>query len=191
MREIRGQLTLKILEMICDGTVATADIIMAILESGYGASHSRIRRKAQQIEYERLMSRESMVRRQRIDTTLSHLKKSKFLVVNQAQWKITMKGKEKLKTLKNLLRLPRRDYVSAPNKDLVVVTFDVPERERRKRDWLRAALKALGFSMLQQSVWIGKCKIPEEFIRDLVALRVFEYVEILVVTRSGTVRVYK
>ena len=106
-------------------------------------------------------------------------------------WEITSKGREKEKFLKKLLssrELPAGDYKRERSDAIVIVSFDVPEKQRRKRHWLRAVLKRLEFRMLQKSVWIGKVKIPKEFIDDLQKLDLLEFVEIFAVTKAGTIR---
>ena len=56
----------------------------------------------------------------------------------------------------------------------------------RERNILRDILRMLGFNLIHKSVWIGKVKLPERFIADLQRLGILEYVEILEVTKSGT-----
>ena len=48
-----------------------------------------------------------------------------------------------------------------------VVIFDIPERLRKKRDTLRYELRNLGFKKLQESVWISREPITEEFYEFL------------------------
>lgn len=50
-----------------------------------------------------------------------------------------------------------------PDNYLCIVVFDIPERLRRVRSALRSLLKRIGFSRMQQSVWIGKLDIVEFF----------------------------
>ena len=64
----------------------------------------------------------------------------------------------------------------------------MPEKERRKRGWLRGALRFLNFKMFQQSVWIGKNKIPEQFLFDLRQKNLLPYIHIMEVNKGGTVR---
>ena len=40
----------------------------------------------------------------------------------------------------------------------MIVIFDVPEVEKRKRGWLRESLSILGFSQLQKRVYASICK---------------------------------
>ncbi len=69
-----------------------------------------------------------------------------------------------------------------------IVLFDIPEKESAQRAWLREVLKNLKFTMLQKSVWVGNSSLPEEFMNDLRARGIDKFVEILAVTKSGTLR---
>ena len=80
------------------------------------------------------------------------------------------------------------DYDSLKDDKIKIITFDIPERERWKRAWLREALATLEFAMLHQSVWIGKNKIPEQFLEDLRDMNLLKYVHILEVSASGTLK---
>lgn len=102
-------------------------------------------------------------------------------------WDITSHGTEHLAHLKDRSVIEKRIYVKKENDSLVIVTFDVPERERRKRTWLRMNLIALGFTMLQQSVWLGKVKIPKEFIIDLRTQNMIPWVHIFSVNKTGSI----
>mgnify|MGYP001582366406 CR=1 FL=1 len=106
------------------------------------------------------------------------------------RWRATTKGKERwakiIERLKN--PLPSTRYQKDDSKELKIIVFDIPEKEKRKREWLRRALNALGFKMLQKSVWIGRSKLPEEFINDLAKLHLLSYIEILAITKSGSLR---
>ena len=69
---------------------------------------------------------------------------------------------------------------------LIIVIFDIPERERRKRAWLRLALKNIGLKLIQRSVWMGKVQIPKEFLDDIRELHLVNFVEIFEITKSGS-----
>ena len=69
---------------------------------------------------------------------------------------------------------------------MTIVSFDIPEREKGKRRWLRAALASLSFSLLQKSVWIGTKGIPEEFMDALRERDLLRHVHIVGVKKSGT-----
>ena len=105
---------------------------------------------------------------------------------------ITPRGKKKLDIL--LLRktqvLPRINYNVVPEEknNLLIVAFDIPEKERRKRDWLRSSLRHLGLKMIQKSVWIGKIKLPDDFIKDIGVLNLAQFVHIFEVGKEGSLR---
>ncbi|MBI5742583.1 MAG: hypothetical protein HZA25_01965 [Candidatus Niyogibacteria bacterium] len=84
--------------------------------------------------------------------------------------------------------MPEAKYGELKKGNYAIVTFDVPERERRKREWLRCVLKNLKFRPVQQSVWLGRTKIPIDFLDDLKDLNMTDYVEIFEVSRQGTLR---
>ncbi len=104
-------------------------------------------------------------------------------------WKITKKGLEKLKLTKENKNFSKSkiNYKKEKDDKIKVVIFDIPEKERHKRAWLRFALVALGFSLLQQSVWIGKNKISEQFMRDLQERGMLSYIQIFEISKKGTI----
>ena len=48
-----------------------------------------------------------------------------------------------------------------------VVIFDIPEIDRRHRDWLRGELHFLGYKKLQQSVFISKFSLTPDIIHEI------------------------
>lgn len=126
--------------------------------------------------------------RQRFYSLLNKLKKeglvTKELVNMSSQWSITKKGLGKLQTVKPY------DYSGYKKRSngFCVVIFDIPEKAREKREWLRFALMSLNFSLLQNSVWIGENIIPEQLIYDLKEKKMINYVHIFGMGDQGTVK---
>ena len=90
---------------------------------------------------------------------------------------------------KSLVKSSGRSYLDQkPEEDncYKIIAFDIPEKERKKRKWLRGTLACLGFTMIQQSVWFGRSKIPKEFTEDLVSKEIFNKVEILTIDKLGS-----
>ncbi len=75
-----------------------------------------------------------------------------------------------------------------PSRSVNIVAFDIPETKARHRRWLRVFLKDSGFTMLQKSFWIGKLALPEEFFDILHRRGITKNVEVLAVTKEGTLR---
>ena len=92
----------------------------------------------------------------------------------------------KLTQLKN--KLPTRHYGKTNQNKLVIISFDIPEKFRRKRDWLREVIRNLGYKMIHQSVWIGKTGIPKQFILDLEEMNILEYVEVFEINKRGSLK---
>lgn len=128
--------------------------------------------------------------------TLNYLKREGLVKPKKqgrrASWILTRLGREKIKTIKER----KKDLLSATNsylpnlrgRGLTVVTYDIPERARRKRQWLRCALTHMGLKLMQKSVWVGAGQIDEEFIFALREREMLEHVHIFSVDSRGTIR---
>ncbi len=197
-RRTKGDILLAVLARIAEGVGDAAALFGAFVEAGYGASYGRIqhvaghnRAEAGRIE-RTLQSERKTAHRYRI--LLSALKRDGLIEERPNKlgrvFVITRGGIEKLAALRKRKKnmLPSVSYEVAKGDAISIVTFDVPERERRKRDWLRAVLRRLDFTPVQKSVWMGKVKIPREFLDDLRTLRLVEFVEIFQITKTGSLK---
>jgi DNA-binding transcriptional regulator PaaX len=191
---MRGDLTIRLLEIINNTVTPVTDIGEAFLRAGYGASISRLEYEHRKLDQRREVRAELIRAKQKYNKLLSKLKREGFiaeqLLDQNKALELTVKGKKKLVTLKKKQEnsLPDTNYQKIIDKNFTIITFDVPERERRKRDWLREVLARLGFQNIQKSVWIGQIKIPEDFIKDLAEFKMTEYVEILQINKSGSLK---
>ena len=107
-------------------------------------------------------------------------------------WKITQIGIEKLKAIKKQKDNPysRLNIFREKLKGngLTIIAFDIPERYRKKRDWLRVSLIAMEFLFLQKSVWFGKGSVDEDFFHALRERELLECIHIFSVSKKGTIR---
>ncbi len=190
---MKGELALKILETLGDVAVGSARLLEAFLNAGYGASCGKIERELRTLESasrqkEWAISDEKQ-KRQRYHEIISKLKRDGLLARDlNGNFRITFRGKQKRTLLKKRLglSLPKPFYSKQESKNVIIVVFDVPERDRRKRNWLRTALKNLGLKMVQKSVWIGKTTIPRELVDHIQDLKLIECIEIFEVSKTGT-----
>ncbi len=83
-------------------------------------------------------------------------------------------------------KMPEPIYPKVESSRVIIVMFDIPEKMRRKRAWLRSVLKNLGFEKVQQSVWKGTNKIPRRLLQDLERFSMMNYVDIFEATKLGT-----
>ena len=176
--------------------VGTADLLDVILSSSYGASYGKLDYKLSKRKREReskTAERElKKQEKQKYYNLLFYLKKAGLVEEKHKDRKkffiLTKKGKNKLILLKNKNneKLPKNFYEKEKNSKFTIVIFDIPEIERRKRDWLRMVLKNLDLKMIQKSVWMGKVKIPKEFLDDLFKLKLIDFVEVFEISKTGS-----
>lgn len=127
-----------------------------------------------------------------LSSTLYRLRKDGLVTKNgtdrKSQWTITAKGRALL-TRKVLRKSPNPlEYPILPPMDGIVrlVSFDIPEKQRAKRDWLRKELIACDYHILHRSVFIGARLLPEELINAMAHLGITRYIQIVGINRKGT-----
>lgn len=186
--------TEKVLEFLQVGVEATGDFLeMLTLSSGEF-----------QREYKRFLGRgprpyrndlaEWYRRRKTYRTMLARLKRQGLIEKKEyggrSVWKTTSKGADRLQQMRerrcNPFSLASARFASRGERQWTIVIFDIPEREKGKRRWLREALKSLQFAFLQRSVWIGKNGVPEEFMDAIEERKLLRYIHILTVKKGGT-----
>jgi len=62
-----------------------------------------------------------------------------------------------------------------------IVSFDIPERIKKEREWVRFKLLEIGYKALQKSVFIGKWPLPEEFYKEILGKRLKDYIKIITI----------
>lgn len=195
----RGDILRKVLEALAEAAVLSSDLFVAFMTAGYGASYGKLehelskrRTVRDRASFSKEKERNMRVRYQKLiyklkDDGLVEEKeghRGRFFV-------LTKRGREKLGFLKNKLakRLPSTfSYRKETGDRLVIVSFDIPEKEKWKREWIRSVLKNLGFVMVQKSVWLGKAVLPREFLDDLFRLGLVPCVEIFEVSKVGSLK---
>ncbi len=137
------------------------------------------------------------IERQKFHNLLYQLQKQGFIEKKKSEdkktlWKLTSKGLERSKELKNKKLLSPLKSADEKKKDYQkIVVFDIPENQKKKRDWLRNTLINFDFSMLQKSVWIGETQLPEDFFHSLKELNLLPYIHIFAVNKEkqGTLNI--
>ncbi|MBI2888938.1 MAG: CRISPR-associated endonuclease Cas2 [Candidatus Liptonbacteria bacterium] len=195
---MKGEITLKILETLGEAAVGAAELFAAIMVAGYGASPNRISYIQEKIHAHRAQEKrgrehEAQLRR-KYSNLLSKLKREGLIAERKKGegtfLSLTFLGARKRDSLRSrhAHALPPPHYRKEQGTRLLIVAFDVPEKERRKRDWLRSALHNLGLIRVQKSMWLGKIKIPKELLKDIQTLGLVEFVEIFEVGNAGSLR---
>ena len=198
---MKGDIVFALLSAIGESASTATDVIFAMLDASHGASAGKLDRQFHTIQHARMTAdaqREEQFKiRQRYHHILYHLKQDGLIVERSDGDKkrnrvlaLTKKGFYKLGLLrtKASARLPAAAYPHKKNDRFTICAFDIPERDRKKRNWLRAVLQRLGFAAIQKSVFIGKVRVPKELIDDMKALRILDYVEIFEISKTGSLR---
>lgn len=184
-----------ILELLLDVGRGTAELVRILTVAGYAEAYrARWRTVPRRISPREQTDRVDERETQRLYAILYKLKRQGLVKKRRrgrsSMWFPTSAGRTWFAGLRarRLFSTDRISYQPSERRGIQIISFDVPERERHKRVWLRAVLKAIGFRYLQKSVWIGDWLIPEDFLEDLRERRMLAYVHIFSVTKSGTLR---
>jgi hypothetical protein len=123
---------------------------------------------------------------------LSKLKKEGLIAKRENTIALTERGKKYLQKEREnpSLRTNKKYIIKKTNinsSEIILIIFDIPEKESRKRKWLRFQLRQFNFQVLQKSVWWGTAGFPKEFLRDLKKYEIFPYVHIFSVKKKGTI----
>lgn len=62
-----------------------------------------------------------------------------------------------------------------------IVMFDIPEKMRKERDWLRFQLLNLKYKSLQESVFIGKHPLEEDFFEEIINRNLRHFIRLVTI----------
>ena len=134
--------------------------------------------------------------RRQFHRTLQYLKRQGRIAKKtkaQGSWMLTQRGKEKVTEYKNVREDPlssaNASFIKPHGNGITIVAYDILERERRKRAWIRLCLVEMGCKMIQKSVWMAKGMIDENFIHALRERDLLGHVHIFSVTEQGTMHI--
>jgi len=135
------------------------DLLIATLASG------RSVRRFHSILSERKFSR---YKKESVSVALSRLHSKGYVNKSALGWSLAQKEKPSLRNEALF------GYISSPfsknGPSNTILSFDIPETDRAKRNWLRNQIKIFGYKMLQQSLWIGPGPLPANFLKRLADL---------------------
>ena len=186
---MKGEIIYKILSSLESGVFDYIDFSNAFLKAGYGATSGKIRYEFSKIQNKRIDAQFNKQKTRNFQRYLSKLKSEGLILKNNSkQIYLSEKGKNKLNKFQNSFSLNKDLYKKKTGERVVVVSYDIPVAFNKERNILRDMLQMLGFHLIHKSVWIGKVALPERFIADLNRLGIIDYVEILEVTKNGTLK---
>ena len=147
--------------------------------------------KFDKITYRKMDARERRAKKRRLSGMINRLKKAGVIRQDGKRFILTKEGTKTLKESKGCY-----DLCSAPSfypqfasktDETIIVIFDIPEKERWKRNWFRRVLWVIGFTKLQQSVFVGHYTIPKQLLIDVEKLSLRRCVHFFTVKNSGSI----
>jgi len=183
----------KILTTISDQTVDLYDLFESLLAAslaGYRAP-IMIEKEHNQRQWKRVAERRERENRKeskrRLQKYISKLKQDGLIDrTKENQVSLTPSGLDKLEQLKSRSYNQRFEIIESSN--VIIISFDIPEKYRKNRNWLRGVLRFLNFEMIHQSTWVGKIKISEKLLEQLEKKEILKYIKIFEVTKTGTLK---
>jgi CRISPR-associated endonuclease Cas2 len=150
------------------------DLLIATLGS------ARSTRKFYSIIREREFKR---YKKESVQVTLSRLHKKGYVDYSSKNWSLTKAGHHHAKNVRLLSYLP--SPYKKDSSDTTIISFDIPEPDRKIRNWLRNQIKIFGYKMLQQSLWIGPGPLPALFLKRLEELKIRKNIKIFSKTKKN------
>jgi DNA-binding transcriptional regulator PaaX len=118
-----------------------------------------------------------------VRVALSRLHSKGYVNNSVSGWSITKKGKKYSQNIRPL------EYITSPfakdSPPSMIISFDIPEKDRAKRHWLRNQIKIFGYKMLQQSLWIGPSPLPLSFLKRLEDLGIRKNIKTFKITKGN------
>lgn len=179
---------MRILDAIAHGIsdIENMAMISATPETSFGRSLPKTLRYLQKVADQRERKQQRMEEEQRIRVTIAKLVHEGMVQKKEsAGWSITKTGKKKLRSLREWI-VKKKSYEMQDEKTLKIIIFDIPERYRNHRDWIRSTLYTMNYELLQQSVFAGTGKLPDAFIKDIDQRGMLHHVQIFSVGKYGT-----
>lgn len=111
-------------------------------------------RRQKRILWDIIQEKRGAMARGRYDSAVQRLKKKGYIASDGSYYVLTKPSRAREDLLFTFLD------EKVIGSDTYIVIFDIPEKKRKVRDWIRGQLSLWDYTMLQKSVWIGKGEFP-------------------------------
>lgn len=114
-----------------------------------------------------------------IRQSLRRLEKLGFVEIKKSKYELTEKGRELIGYVMSRKKIKKQKWDGKYR----VVIFDIPEKKKDIRDWLRWELNLMNYKKLQNSVFIGKYPLPDDIIKEVKKQKIGNCVNYLLVDK--------
>lgn len=167
-----GFASIAALVCLAEGGTTALDEILKGPSRGLGKSYARILKQRTFWDYyEELKDLQKNSAR----TMLWRLEKKGLVKKKEKQYQLTIQGLKIVKIIK------KEGVEKEWDGKWRMIMFDIPEKKRNERNWLRYQLMAVDYKPLQKSVFIGKEPIGEDVFKDLMEHNLVRYLRMITV----------
>lgn len=106
---------------------------------------------------------------------LYRLQQKGLIEKNNEQYKLTLLG------LKYFKKIQKNNKKKEWDGKWRIVMFDVPEKIKKERDWLRFKLFELEYKPFQKSVFIGKWPLSKELYKEIIDKKLKNHIRIITI----------
>ena len=111
-----------------------------------------------------------------LSEAIYRLKRKKLIAGSGGDYTLTPLGKQLAEKLKK-----RISYRLNWDGKWRLTTFDIPEKRREERGWLRGVLKMHEYKQLHKSVFLGKFPLPEEIYREIYNRKLAAFIHLITI----------
>lgn len=122
-----------------------------------------------------------------ISAALQRLQKQGLVMHEDRKWSLTKVGKNFIESSFQYKKFRNKKQLLQKDDTKRIVIFDIPEKEKEKRNWLRGELIYHQYEPLQKSVWIGYRPLLPELIKTIDFLNMSSYVHVFSIKDEGTI----
>ncbi len=119
------------------------------------------------------------VSKKQISDLFYNLKHHKYIEEVGEERSIVLTDKAKIKIVEMIVEKSKKD------KQLRLLSFDIPERLHVQRDYFRRAIKRIGFRQIQQSLWAIDRDVSEAVEMAIKYYKVEDYVAYIIAKKTN------
>ena len=124
-----------------------------------------------------------------VHSIINRLEKGNLITTKGNAWHQTKAGKTYLeKEVISIRKFANRGKVRSGQErpKRLIAIFDIPEKRKRWREWLRGELIGFGFTMIQKSVWLGPA-LPKDFLEYLNEIGLIKHIRFFAVSEKDLI----
>ncbi len=121
-------------------------------------------------------------------TILWRLQKKGLVKKKGAYYQLTLQGLNIIKVFQKKNKLESEEVWDGKWR---MIMFDIPEKRRLDRNWLRSHLLFLDYKPLQKSVLIGQQPLEENFYEEIMERKIHQYIRLITVSEIDDEKIFR